>query len=78
VADVAERIRARAYEIEKSESDLFKPISQGFGFLGRFRWEFQPGSEIFVALGQSALIPGTDFRFQTTQLSFRIGHTLRF
>jgi hypothetical protein len=53
-------------------------ISQGFGFLGRFRWEFQPGSEIFVALGQSALIPGTDFRFQTTQLSFRIGHTLRF
>jgi hypothetical protein len=53
-------------------------ISQGFGFLGRFRWEFQPGSEIFVALGQSALIPGTDFRFQTTQMSFRIGHTLRF
>ena len=53
-------------------------ISQGFGFLGRFRWEFQPGSEMFIALGQSALIPGTDFRFQTTQLSFRIGHTLRF
>jgi len=53
-------------------------ISQGFGFLGRFRWEFQPGSEFFVALGQSALIPGTDFRVQTTQLSFRVGHTLRF
>ena len=53
-------------------------ISESFGFLGRFRWEFQPGSEIFVALGQSAVIPGTDFRFQTTGLSFRIGHTLRF
>jgi hypothetical protein len=53
-------------------------ISESFGFLGRFRWEFKPGSEIFVALGQSAVIPGTDFRFQTTGLSFRIGHTLRF
>jgi hypothetical protein len=53
-------------------------ISESFGFLGRYRWEFQPGSEIFVAFGQSAVIPGTDLRFQTTQLSLRIGHTLRF
>ena len=53
-------------------------ISESFGFLGRFRWEFRPGSEILIALGQSALIPGTDFRFQTTALSVRIGHTLRF
>ena len=53
-------------------------ISESFGFLGRFRWEFRPGSEILIALGQSALIPGTDFRFQTTTLSFRIGHTFRF
>ena len=53
-------------------------ISQSFGFLGRYRWEFRPGSEILIALGQSALIPGTDFRFQTTALSIRIGHTLRF
>jgi hypothetical protein len=53
-------------------------ISESFGFLGRFRWEFKPGSEIFIAMGQSALIPGTDFRFQTTALSVRIGHTLRF
>jgi hypothetical protein len=53
-------------------------ISESFGFLGRYRWEFQPGSEILIALGQSAVIPGTDFRFQTTELSVRIGHTLRF
>ena len=52
--------------------------SQGFGFLGRFRWEFRPGSEILIALGQSAVVPGTDFRFQTTQFSFRISHTLQF
>jgi hypothetical protein len=53
-------------------------ISENFGFLGRFRWEFRPGSEIFIALGQSALIPGQAFRAQATQFSFRIGHTLQF
>ncbi len=53
-------------------------ISESFGFLGRYRWEFRPGSELFVALGQSAVIPGTDFRFQVSQLSIRLGHTLRF
>jgi hypothetical protein len=53
-------------------------VSENFGFLGRFRWEFRPGSEIFVALGQSALIPGQAFRAQVTQFSFRIGHTLQF
>jgi len=53
-------------------------ISQSFGFLGRYRWEFRPGSEIFIALGQSAVIPGTDFRFQTTQLSIRLSNTFRF
>jgi hypothetical protein len=53
-------------------------ISQSFGFLGRFRWEFRPGSEILIAAGQAALIPGTDFQFQTTAISFRISHTLRF
>lgn len=53
-------------------------ISESFGFLGRYRWEFRPGSELFVALGQSAVVPGTDFRFQVSQLSIRLGHTLRF
>ncbi len=53
-------------------------ISQGFGFLGRYRWEFNPGSEILVAVGQSALVPGTVLEFQTTAISVRIGHTLRF
>jgi len=53
-------------------------ISQSFGFLGRYRWEFRPGSEILIAVGQSAMIPGSDFRFQTTALSIRLGHTFRF
>jgi len=56
----------------------FDNISDSFGFLARYRWEFLPGSEFLVALGQSAVIPGTDFEFQTTQLSIRLGHTFRF
>jgi hypothetical protein len=56
----------------------FDNISESFGLLARYRWEFRPGSELLVAFGQSAVIPGTDFRFQTTQLSIRLGHTFRF
>ena len=53
-------------------------ISQGVGFLARYRWEFIPGSDILVAIGQSALIPGSQFKPQTTQASIRVTHTLRF
>jgi hypothetical protein len=53
-------------------------ISQDFGFLARYRWEYLPGSELFVAFGQSALIPDSRFRALRTQASVRLGHTLRF
>jgi len=53
-------------------------ISQDFGFLARYRWEYLPGSELFVAFGQSALIPDSRFAAQRTQASIRLGHTLRF
>ena len=53
-------------------------ISGSLGFLARYRWEFLPGSDVLVAVGQSALIPGSQFRPQTTQASIRVTHTLRF
>ena len=53
-------------------------ISQTVGFLARYRWEFLPGSNILVAIGQSAVIPGSTFQAQTTQASLRVTHTLRF
>lgn len=56
----------------------FDNISRAFGFSARFRWEYAPGDELFAALGQTALIPGTNFRAQTTQLSVRLGRTFRF
>jgi len=56
----------------------FDNISRSFGFSARYRWEYRPGDEIFVAVGQSALIPGTTFEPQTTQVSIRLGNTFRF
>jgi hypothetical protein len=53
-------------------------ISESFGFLARYRWEYLPGSEFFAALGQSALIPNSRFVMQRTQFAIRLGHTLRF
>jgi hypothetical protein len=56
----------------------FDNISESFSFLARYRWEYQPGSELFAAFGQSAIIPGTNFEAQTSQVSVRLGHTFRF
>jgi hypothetical protein len=56
----------------------FDNISRQFGFSARYRWEYAPGDEIFASLGQSAAIPGTNFQAKETQLSLRVGQTLRF
>jgi hypothetical protein len=57
----------------------YDTASQGFGFLGRYRWEFRPGSEIFIAAGQTAnVLPGSRFEMSGTQVSFRISHTLQY
>lgn len=54
-------------------------ISESFGLSSRYRWEFSPGSELFVALGESGeLINGDHYRSSTTQASVRLGHLMRF
>jgi hypothetical protein len=54
-------------------------ISESLGFLARYRWEFRPGSDILIAVGQSALVPaGLGIQPQVTQASLRVTHTLRF
>jgi len=52
-------------------------ISSDFGFLARYRWEFIPGSELFVAFGQGAIISNRGIAAQRSQLSVRVGHTFR-
>ena len=59
----------------------FDNISRGFGFSARYSWEYEPGNEIFFAIGHAAIIPGTRFeKFlnKTTQATLRLGHTFRF
>jgi len=56
----------------------FDNISRNFGLSARYRWEYAPGDELFVAFGQTAIIPGTNFRAQTSTLSIRLGQTFRF
>ena len=53
-------------------------ISENFGFSARYRWEYRPGNELFVGLGQSALISNRGFVAQTTQATIRLGQTFRF
>jgi hypothetical protein len=53
-------------------------ISEQMGFLARYRWEFTPASQLFIALGTAAAIPGTHFQVQRTTFLVRVGHTFRF
>ena len=53
-------------------------ISENFGFSARYRWEYRPGNEIFVGIGQSAVIDDRGFVAQTTLGTIRVGQTFRF
>lgn len=52
-------------------------ISESMGLSARYRWEFNPGSELFFAIGESADVVGDHYASNTTQFSVRIGHTHR-
>jgi hypothetical protein len=53
-------------------------ISENFGFSARYRWEYSPGDELFIAIGQSAIINNQGLIGQTTQGTIRLGQTFRF
>jgi Carbohydrate family 9 binding domain-like len=53
-------------------------ISENFGFSARYRWEYRPGNELFIGLGQSAQISNRGFVAQATQATMRVGQTFRF
>jgi hypothetical protein len=54
-------------------------ISENFALSFRYRWEYEPGQELFVSVGQSAFIPGEPtFVPQSTQATIRLGRTYRF
>ena len=53
-------------------------ISENFALSTRYRWEYRPGNELFLGLGQTALISTGGFAAQVTQATVRLGHTFRF
>ena len=53
-------------------------ISENLAFSGRYRWEYHPGNELFIGVGQSALVSSRAFVGQVTQATVRLGHTFRF
>jgi hypothetical protein len=53
-------------------------ISDNFGLSARYRWEYRPGNELFVGLGQSSLVSDGGLIGQVTQATIRLGHTFRF
>ena len=56
----------------------FDNVSDRLTLSMRYRWEYQPGQELFVSVGQAASIPGEDFVAHSTQAIVRLGHTFRF
>jgi hypothetical protein len=56
----------------------FDNVSERFALSMRYRWEYEPGQELFVSIGQSALIPGEEFAPRSTQAVIRLGHTFRY
>jgi hypothetical protein len=43
----------------------------------RYRWEFQPGSELLVVLGDDATLSGRYYQSHVSQFSVRLGKTFR-
>lgn len=53
-------------------------ISEAVALSLRYRWEYSPGNEVFVALGQTGTVPGERFVAQSSIFSIRLGRTFQF
>jgi hypothetical protein len=53
-------------------------ISKDLGYSFRYRWEFEPGSELLVVIGDDATVNSLGrYESHLTQVSVRIGHLFR-
>jgi hypothetical protein len=69
-------------DMQLSAQAQYDNQSQNFGLSVRYKWEYAPGNQLFVALGESAIVNGPFWRPQygllgehTTQAAIRIGNT---
>jgi hypothetical protein len=53
-------------------------ISADFAFSARYRWEFTPGSELFIAFGQTALMDDDRPVLQASIFSVRLRRIFQF
>lgn len=57
----------------------FDNISDALSLSARYRWEFAPGTELFVGIGEGGqLLDESRYKSDTTRASIRIGHLMRF
>jgi hypothetical protein len=56
----------------------FDNISQRLALSLRYRWEYQPGQELFASVGQTGFLPEDRFVARSTQANIRLGHTFRY
>ncbi|MGC9954797.1 MAG: carbohydrate binding family 9 domain-containing protein [Rhizomicrobium sp.] len=52
-------------------------ISKNMELSLRYRWEFEPGSELLVVLGDDATLSGSYYQSHASQFSVRLGKTFR-
>jgi hypothetical protein len=52
-------------------------ISKALALSFRYRWEFEPGTELLVVLGDDATLSGRYYQSHASQFSVRLGKTFR-
>ena len=52
-------------------------ISKNVGLSVRYRWEFEPGTELLVVAGDDATLDGHHYQSHVSQFSVRLGKTFR-
>jgi len=52
-------------------------ISHDVGLSVRYRWEFEPGSELLIVAGDDATLNGHHYQSRASQFSVRLGKTFR-
>jgi hypothetical protein len=65
-------------ELSWSNTVQWDNASEQLGYNSRVRWEFRPGSEAFVVFNQGFSSAGDEWRSTTSELTLKVGVTLRF
>lgn len=65
-------------DIQLASQIQYDNVSEELSYLGRFRWEIRPETELFIAMEHTAFGDFNRFEHSLTGTSIRMGHTLRY